>query len=264
MTAAAATLAAAAAAFAAGQSVRPGHRRLRLAPTTSARRALLTVLGVVIGVAGWTVGLPPAGVLAAAPVWAGARHLRRRARRRRAREARDQDVVLLCFALASELRAGRTATDALAGAAAQLRALGPGLAAAARAVGHGASVHEELRSLADIERCRRLLPVASVWAATEATGARCADVLQRLGRTLAEDDEAAAELDALCAGPRATAWVLSVLPGFGLVLGTAIGASPLSVLLHTRLGLGLIVGGIALDGAGLAWVRRITASALVA
>jgi len=256
-------MAAAAAAFAAGQSTPPGHRRLHLAPTATARGALLTVLSGVIGVTALTAGVPPAGVLAAVLVWAGGRQLRRRARRRRAQDARDQEAVVLCFALACELRAGRSAADALAGAAEQLRAFGPGLMAASRAVGHGAKVHEELRALSDLESCRRLLPVASVWAATEATGARCADVLERLGRTLAEDDQAAAELDALCAGPRATAWVLSVLPAFGLALGTAIGASPLSVLLHTRLGLGLVVGGIALDGAGLAWVRRITATALV-
>lgn len=252
--------AATAAAFAAVR--RPGSRRLGLSPSGASGPALLGIIVVSAAIAWWSAGMPPLVLLGAAVAVVAARRLRCRAQRRAAQAARDRDAVVLCFALASELRAGRSPADALAAAAGQLAAFGPAVAAAGRAVGHGAAVHEELRALAEGDGCRRLLPVAAVWAATAATGARCADVLERVGRALAQDDEAAAELEALCAGPRATAWVLCILPAFGLLLGTAIGAAPLPVLLHTRVGLALAVGAVALDGAGVAWVRRITGAAL--
>jgi tight adherence protein B len=58
--------------------------------------------------------------------------------------------------------------------------------------------------------------------------------------------------------------MLAALPALGLLLGTAMGADPLRVLLHTGAGLGCLLAGAALEGAGLWWalgiVRRAEAA----
>jgi tight adherence protein B len=260
----AAVTAASMAVWTAGAAHRSAGRRLALAPPPAARRWLAVAsVGGVAGAAA-AAGTSPVVLLAAGGAVIVARRAYRRKVTRVARSRQESDVVLLCFALAAELRAGATAADALAAASGQLHVLGSGVAAAGRAVGHGALPHEELAALAAAERCPRLVPVAAVWQAGATTGARLADVLERVGRALADTDEAAAELDALSAGPRATASVLCVLPVLGVALGTAIGASPLPVLLHTGLGGALVGAAGALDACGVLWVRRITRSALEA
>ena len=76
----------------------------------------------------------------------------------------------------------------------------------------------------------------------------------------AERDQRA-DLRAQLAGPRSTAVMLAGLPVLGLLLGSALGADPLHVLLHTGAGLGcLLVGGV-LEGAGLWWALRIVRGA---
>ena len=55
--------------------------------------------------------------------------------------------------------------------------------------------------------------------------------------------------------------MLAGLPALGLLLGAALGADPLHVLLHTGPGLGcLLIGGL-LEGAGLWWALRIVRGA---
>lgn len=245
-----------------GSGCRGGSYRLRLAPPAPARAVTGLALVCCVTVAAVAGGTPPTVLVLAGVVAAGMLRASRRRVGRLAQARRDADVVRLCFAVAAELRAGRTSAAALAAAAGQLQALGPGVAAAARAVGHGALPHEELAALAGVAPCPRLLPLASIWEAGAVTGARVAEVLERVGRALAQDDEAAAELGALSAGPRATTWVLCLLPVAGIALGTAVGASPLRVLLHTTLGVVLVAAAALLDLCGVLWVRRITAGAL--
>ncbi len=55
--------------------------------------------------------------------------------------------------------------------------------------------------------------------------------------------------------------MLAGLPALGLLLGTAMGADPLRVLLHTGAGLGCLVIGGLLEGAGLWWALRIVRAA---
>ena len=59
------------------------------------------------------------------------------------------------------------------------------------------------------------------------------------------------------AGPQLSGYLLTALPAFGLFLGAAMGAAPLTVLLHTGLGQLLLVVGVSLSCAGLAWIGRI-------
>ena len=104
--------------------------------------------------------------------------------------------------------------------------------------------------------------VAAVWAASATTGARVADVLERVARAFAADDDARADLDALAAGPRATALILCLLPLFAVAMGTLAGGGPARLLLHTGFGWLLIGAAAVLDGCGLFWVAAITRRAL--
>jgi tight adherence protein B len=55
--------------------------------------------------------------------------------------------------------------------------------------------------------------------------------------------------------------MLAGLPVMGLLLGTALGADPLHVLLHSGPGLGCLVVGGVLEGVGLWWALRIVRGA---
>jgi len=183
-------------------------------------------------------------------------------RRHRLPRLRSHEAVTLCAALAAELRAGLPPGAALASAASELATLGPRLARAATAVVRGALLGDELALAGTAEACPRLMVIAAVCAAGEATGAGIADALDRVGRGFAHDDESRAELAALAAGPRATAVVLAGLPAVAVALGTALGLAPMRILFHTALGAALVLVAALLELAGVLWVRRITAGAL--
>jgi tight adherence protein B len=88
-----------------------------------------------------------------------------------------------------------------------------------------------------------------------------AQVLDRLAAGLRSDDEARAEVTAALGPPRATAKMLAVLPVFGLVLGSSMGARPIDFLLHTGPGLGCLLGGVCLALLGVSWVERLATAA---
>jgi tight adherence protein B len=69
------------------------------------------------------------------------------------------------------------------------------------------------------------------------------------------------QLAALLAAPRATAALLAGLPAVGLALGAAMGAGPVTVLLHDPAGQGALLVGVLLELAGLAWTGRIVRGA---
>lgn len=100
----------------------------------------------------------------------------------------------------------------------------------------------------------RLRTLASV---IESTGAPAADLLDRLVTDLRSTAKTEASLTANTAGIRASAGMLALLPLTGPILGAAIGADPLTVLLHTPVGMFCLVGAIGLQALGLLWSRRI-------
>jgi len=183
-------------------------------------------------------------------------------RERRLVRLRSAEAVTLCAAFAAELRAGRLPAPALAAAAGVLPVLGSGLVRAATAVSRGAHLGEEIALAATALRCPRLAVIAAVCAVGDATGSGIADVLDRVGRGFASDDECSAELAALAAGPRATAAVLAGLPLLAVAFATILGLAPTRILFHTVLGGGLWLAAAVLELAGVMWVRRITAGAL--
>ncbi len=70
------------------------------------------------------------------------------------------------------------------------------------------------------------------------------------------------ELRAAVAAPRASAMLLAGLPVLGLAMGAGVGADPWGVLTTTGTGQVLLVAGVALELAGLAWSGRLVGRVL--
>ena len=262
MTALIAAAAAGLAAWSAGTARPSSAARAGLGPPPAARAVLAATTTGVAVVCCRLVRLPVGALAALAVAVVIAGRLAHRASRQRRRAALDADVVTFCFAVAAELRTGRMPSDAITATVTQLAPLAQGMTAVARAAGHGAAVDAELYALADEASSRRLETVAAVWTAAAATGARMADVLERVAVAFTAEDEAMADLDALAAGPRATAMVLCLLPLVGIALAVTMGAHPLALLLHSGFGGLLLCGAALLDAGGLLWVRAVTRQAL--
>ena len=75
-----------------------------------------------------------------------------------------------------------------------------------------------------------------------------------------ETERVRRELQAGLAEPRATAVVLAALPALGLLLGSMLGADPVHWLLSSRLGVLVLVTGLALEAVGAWWAWRIASS----
>lgn len=106
--------------------------------------------------------------------------------------------------------------------------------------------------------------VATLVAAADLTvtlGVAPATVLDQVAATLVRDAEAAAQRRTALAGPLATARLLAWLPAVGLLLGVALGADPLAVLLDAGAGSALLLAGTLLLLAGRRWTRRYVAEA---
>lgn len=96
------------------------------------------------------------------------------------------------------------------------------------------------------------------------TGAPLAAVLDVIVGTLVAAARAEQERAAALAGPRSTARVLAWLPGIGAVVGMALGADPVGLLLAGGLGATAPVVGLALVGVGHRWTVRLVARARAA
>ncbi len=168
-------------------------------------------------------------------------------------------VVELLEAAAAELRAGRTPDDALRRAVAEVPpgALAAALGPAAECVRLGGDLPGTLRAAAALPGAHALGWLAAAWQVAALTGAGLAAALEQLATAGRADDEQRRRLAVQLAGPRATARLLAALPAFGLLLGSALGAAPLRVLLGTPVGWGLAVLGAGLDGLGLWWTARL-------
>lgn len=179
----------------------------------------------------------------------------------RARERRGDAVIALCGALAGEVRAGRQPGEALLRAARDSGGLTDAQAAVLAAARFGGDVPGALATAARQPGAEGLLGLAACWRVAVDQGAGLAAGLDRLDGALRAERDQRADLRAQLAGARATAVMLAALPVLGLLLGTAMGADPLHVLLHTGAGLGCLVVGGVLEAAGLWWAARIVRGA---
>ncbi|RBY84217.1 type II secretion system F family protein [Blastococcus sp. TF02A-26] len=210
---------------------------------------------VLAALAGAALSTPVVAGLAAAGAAAAVLGRRRRGRAR-VEEERVAGLTEALGALAAELRSGRPLEDAAA--------------AAGAACGDGAVAEALLRAV----RAPASFPApdrdAGAWDAAVARVAAAARLSVRTGCSLSavvgavEDDLRARrrhrlELRSALAGPRASAALLAGLPVLALLMGGGIGADPWRVLTTTGTGQVLLVLGVALEAAGLAWTARLVA-----
>ncbi|MFE6049508.1 type II secretion system F family protein [Kitasatospora sp. NPDC056446] len=226
------------------------------------------LLALPVGLAAGQATASPVPALAAALAVLPLR--RWRLRRRSAAESgrRAAAVVELCAALAGELRGGATPEQALHLVTARLaadpdglRGLGEEPVARLAAGRYGGDVPAAFHLLAELPGGSGAAAIAACWRVAADSGAGLAAALDRVAEALRGERALAEEIAGELAGPRATIAVLAALPGAGLLLGAALGARPLAVLLHTPAGLGCLAAGAALEGLGALWTARIVRSA---
>jgi tight adherence protein B len=180
-----------------------------------------------------------------------------RERRRAHRTAAHLDALTEGLgALAAELRSGRSlaaATDAAVVACAD-EECGRALARAVRAPTAETPPSGPSGSAALTEALQRISAAVLLSART---GCSLAAVLGAVEDDLRARRRHRAELRAATAGPGASAVVLAGLPVLGLAMGSGVGADPWRVLTTTGTGQALLVVGVALELAGLAWSRQL-------
>jgi tight adherence protein B len=179
-----------------------------------------------------------------------------------ARAARGRDGQLRSLAdglgaLAADLRSGRS-LDAATGAAVAAcahQSCGPALARAIRAPGAPRPGREEPEVTEALDR------IAAAVRLSVRTGCSLAAVATAVEDDLRARHRHRLELRAATAAPRASASLLAGLPLLGLAMGSGVGADPWGVLTTTGAGQVLLVAGVALEIAGLAWSRALVARA---
>lgn len=236
----------------------------RRAPATRISHATAPIAGVAAGVGVGLLALGPAGALAggvAVTVW---QHRRGRARASAAATATAGELAEALGRIVEELRAGAHPAAALGGTATDgplARAvLAPVAAAAALGDGVPAALTDAAARHPDV--APDLGRAARTWALADRHGVPVADLLASVLTDIRWRVAFAARVRAQLAGPRATAAVLTALPGLGLALGELVGAGPLAVLRAGVLGQLLVVVGVGLAAAGAAWTERILRGAV--
>ncbi|WP_184350090.1 type II secretion system F family protein [Streptomyces olivoverticillatus] len=242
-----------------GPGIPPGMGELieRLRRLGRERREWICLpLGLAVALLGRSVLPLIAGAVAVPLVrrWLAAR------RRKREREQREAAVIELCGTVAGDLRAGRQPGEAVAGI--KDAGMGPGWPEVSAAARFGGDVPDALRKAGRQPGAEGLNGVAACWRVAVDGGAGLAAGLERVAAALGAERDQRDELDAQLTTTRSTAVMLAVLPVLALLMGAALGAAPLQVLLHTPAGLGCLVLGGLLESAGLAWTRRIVRAAV--
>lgn len=246
------------------------HRRADGAAGTSWPAAARRILGrlpapvvspMVAGIAGLLVAGPlhacAAAVLAGAVV-----DLRTRAgTRRRGLTALGAWERALDDA-ASALRAGAGPPLALHRASDAAAAADPDVAGVLTAAASHARLGGDVATALRVGADRIAGELAGAWLLATRNGVVLADAVDGLRADVASQRERALRVDATLAGPRATAVILTALPGFGVLLGSGFGADPLNVLLTGTLGGALCLAGSVLLAAGLLWTDRIAGGAV--
>ena len=175
--------------------------------------------------------------------------------RRREAARRRAAVIELCTGLAAELGAGGSARTSLIVAARSVPDVAH-LGAVADAP------HGDVARALQVAALRRggggLRSLAACWRVSERSGSALAPSVARLAVTLRDEEQVRREVAAQLAGPRATSVLLALLPLFGLLMGGALGADPLAVLVGTPAGRACLVVGLLLEALGLFWTARIT------
>lgn len=270
------------------QAAERGLRRLtnavalRLAVPGRPRRIVIAVAALAAAAIAWLVAGPVAALAAAGYLATGATIALRLQDTRHADRSRAEAMEAVT-ALSADLRAGLPPTTALAAAWPSLSGVagagvaGPGVAgpvagraraAQGRPVGHrdpeGRPVVVVtdpvgmLRGIDEPARAAVVSRLATAWRLAESSGVPLADILERLDTEFRDRELVRLRTAAQVAGARVTTVLLAALPAAGLLLGAAIGAHPLQVLLHTPAGAACAVGAMLLQLLGVLWSARLS------
>lgn len=242
-----------------------GRLRTALVPETRpGRRSWSGVLLTVVAAAGVpTLGALVHGtrgaVLGAAVTIAGGTVVRiatLHARDRRAQRARS-DVARACGILASYVRVGQVAAEALVLVGADC----PVLAEAAAVQQIGGNVPDALRSQSVQPGHGGLLDLARAWQVSSSTGAPMAPALEEVASGLAADESLRSVVSAELAAPRSTGKLMAVLPLVGVGLGYLLGGRPLEWLVAGPTGWACLLLGLLLAAGGVLWIERLARAA---
>jgi tight adherence protein B len=173
-------------------------------------------------------------------------------------EARLAALGEALTALGAELRGGRSldeATRAAVGVCAD-EGSGQALARAVRSPDDGGA------EVPTDELGQALGRVAAAARLSARTGCSLAAVVGAVEDDLRARARQRLELRSATAGSRASAALLAGLPVLGLVMGSGVGADPWQVLTTTATGQVLLVAGVGLEVAGLAWSARLVSRAV--
>lgn len=244
---------------------RPAQQRLPQIPAGERYRPSFRSPGVQIVVVGVVAaGLVSASAGAVAWLSAGlallvrARLARKRGQRVDHRQRADR-VLEVCSVLAGELTAGQQPIPALVAAA----ELDPDLlGAAARVASLGGDPTAYLATAAQRPGASALRPLAAAWALAATSGAPPGGLLRTAAVAVRSDLEVVGEVEAALAPTRATAGLLAVLPGIGILMGTALGADPRFLLVEVS-GQVCLFGAVCFAGAGMLWLDWLTTRAEV-
>jgi tight adherence protein B len=175
--------------------------------------------------------------------------LRLGSRARRHRAQQRSAAIAALGALAAELRAGQPTGVALERAGA---GHWPQAVAASRLGGDiGVALGD------DAKRIPTLQGLAACWTVAAEAGSGLADAVTRLADAARVDEDVRVQLEAQLAGPRATARMLGLLPVIGLLIGSSLGADPVTWLTQSPAGLLCLAAGIGFTALGMAWTGSI-------
>ena len=183
-----------------------------------------------------------------------------RAARRAVSRSGDRDLSAALRLLRAELDVGSSGAVALAAAAAVAGAHRRVFEAAAAAAADGGDV---VAAVSAADAAPELIVIARAWHLATTLGLPLAGVLARVDDDVQSRRDQARVVASALAGPRSSAALLAGLPVLGIVLGLAMGAQPLHVLLDTGGGRMLLCAGVLLDAAGVLWTARLISSAEV-
>jgi tight adherence protein B len=234
------------------RSVRVGREVLGHLPVDRLSAGASVLVAAVVGI----TSTPLVAVVAAGGVLAAGRAWERR-RQGAAADRRLRGLAEALAGFAADLRAGRSVDDAAVAASAACPD-----AATAEALGRALRVPDVATG-----------PAAGPWAEAVQRIAAGVRLSARTGCSLAavacavEDDLRARlrqqeDLRTAVAAPRASALLLAALPLLALAMGSGIGADPWRVLTTTPVGNLLLVLGVGLEAAGLAWSSRLVRRAV--
>ena len=219
---------------------------------TAARLVVLALGGVLALVAMASVGSLQWGIAIAA-IGVTAVTLWRETARRRDTVRNRAAVVEACQALAGQLRIGQIPAVALENSAVDCHVL----ASASAAQSVGGDVVEALRAQAEQSGCDGLGRLAAAWALCDRTGASMVRAANQVAESLQVTQTRALSVEAELAAPRATGWLLALLPIVGVGMGYVAGGDPIAFLLGTPGGQWCVSVAVVLMCAGLVWVTRL-------